>query len=229
MRRTESRGAQAVVREPRSVVGIHSDTDRSRVARSAGKSTIKDLGLSHHGPNSTHLIHHPLGHPGSAFNIRRQQLAGHFSQIKYGGTGFEHREAAIVSASHYDHTGAHENGLEKMSRLSERVGKSRLAGLAGLVAVAAGAWIVLHEPEVDLISEERVMATVIDLPRSRIRSEQPSANNPSVGIILVELADGGRARIVAPLAKVFVGGEITLTVKQFSDGSRRVVGADDAN
>ncbi len=111
-----------------------------------------------------------------------------------------------------------------MARLSERAGKNRLAILAGLIAAIAASWFMMRGPGVELVDEETVSARVLEV--NRTTNEPTPGHNKRMGLILVELPDGGRARVFAPLSKVSVGAKITLKMKRFSDGSRRVTGAD---
>lgn len=106
-----------------------------------------------------------------------------------------------------------------MSRLSGRAIKNRLAIVAGLTAAIAGAWLLMRGPSVDLIDELTLEAKVVDVIHRAGTS--PAATN-GMGIVLVELPDGGRARVFAPLAKAAVGTKMRLKVKRYSDGSRHV-------
>lgn len=103
-----------------------------------------------------------------------------------------------------------------MSRLSPRAGKNRLALIAGLAVAFVATWIYFSNPSVTLVGEDRVEATVVEVLHDK--------SNPSgVGIVVVELADSGRAKVFAPLAQATVGTRIPLKVKYFSDGTREVL------
>ncbi|MDP6184145.1 MAG: hypothetical protein QF609_10030 [Gammaproteobacteria bacterium] len=110
-----------------------------------------------------------------------------------------------------------------MARLSERGAKNRLAILVGLTFVIATSWFVMRGPTVELIGEETVNAKIVGV--GRMTGEPSAEDNKRIGIVLVELPDGGRVRVFAPLSKVSVGATIAVKVKRFSDGSRRVTGA----
>lgn len=112
---------------------------------------------------------------------------------------------------------------EFMSRLSRRAGKNRLAILAGLVAVAGISYLFFGGHDVELIAEERTDASVVDIVHAASRPN----DNPSggVAILVVELPDGGRARVFAPRANASIGAAIPVTVKRYSDGSREITAA----
>ena len=115
-----------------------------------------------------------------------------------------------------------------MSRLSKRAGKNRLAIAAGLIAAIAASWFLLRGPGVELISEEIVGANVVEVIGGSAGTSATIDDAKGVGIVLVELPDGGRARIFVPLSKVSVGTAVQLKVKRYSDGSRQVTAAVDS-
>ena len=109
-----------------------------------------------------------------------------------------------------------------MARLSQRAGKNRLAVSAGLGAAFGIAWLLFAPHGVEQIGEERVNATVVEV----ILGPHDQAEEPArVAIVLVELPEGGRARVFAPGTHAMVGSAIAVTVKRFSDGSREVTAA----
>lgn len=109
-----------------------------------------------------------------------------------------------------------------MGRLSQRAGNNRLAVSAGLVAAFGIAWLLFVPHGVDQIGEERVNATVV---RIIVGPDDRAEEAAGVAIVVVELPDGGRARVFAPGAQATIGTELAVTVKQFSDGSREVTAA----
>ena len=108
-----------------------------------------------------------------------------------------------------------------MSRISQQASKKRFAIVVGLASTIGVAWLLMRGPGVDQIGEEIVSAEVLEVIQRKTASasKQPRIG---LGIAIVELPDGGRARVFAPLSKVKVGAKIMVKVKQFSDGSRRV-------
>lgn len=109
-----------------------------------------------------------------------------------------------------------------MGRLSQRAGKNRLAVSAGLAAALGVAWLLFMPHGVEQIGEERLTATVVGVV---VGASKRAAEPAGVAIVVVELPDGGRARVFAPGAHAAVGAELAVTVKQFSDGSREVTAA----
>ena len=106
-----------------------------------------------------------------------------------------------------------------MTRLSERAGKNRLAIFGGLAGIFAAAWLLLGDHDIELIGEEFVTSTVVAIP-----SQKEAGQKAGIGIIVVELPEGGRARIFAPLKDVEVGAALPVKVKRFDDGSQEVAG-----
>lgn len=118
------------------------------------------------------------------------------------------------------------SGSLLMSRLSQRAGKNRLAVIAGLIAAIGIAWLLFAEQGVELIGEERVEATVVEV---LLGEGTPAVGKPGgIAIVLVELPEGGRARVFAPRKNVSAGKSVTVTVKRYSDGSREVTAAGNA-
>ena len=109
-----------------------------------------------------------------------------------------------------------------MARLSQRAGKNRLAVITGIGAVLGVAWMLFAPHGVEQIGEQRVSATVVEFIAG---SDDHAADPARVAIVLVELPEGGRARVFAPGSHAMVGSAIAVTVKRFSDGSREVTGA----
>ena len=114
-----------------------------------------------------------------------------------------------------------------MSRISQQASKKRFAIVVGLASTIGIAWLLMRGPGVDQIGEEIVSAEVLEViqRKTSTASQQPGIG---LGIAVVELPDGGRARVFAPLSKVTAGAKITVRVKQFSDGSRHVSGDGEA-
>jgi len=110
-----------------------------------------------------------------------------------------------------------------MSRLSERAGKNRLAIIAGIGAAVGAAWIVFGNYGVELVGESIVEADVVE-----VIAGQPGegAHGGGIGIVMVELPDGGRARVFVPAAKAVTGRRVTLKVNHYSDGSREAFAID---
>ncbi len=109
-----------------------------------------------------------------------------------------------------------------MARLSQRAGNNRLAVSAGIAAALGLAWLLFVPHGVEQIGEERVNATVVGIV---IGPDGRSAEPAGVAIVVVELPDGGRARVFAPAAQARVGTSLAVTVKHFSDRSREVTAA----
>lgn len=109
-----------------------------------------------------------------------------------------------------------------MGRLSERAGNNRLAVIAGIAVALGLAWLAFVPHGVKQIGEERLNATVVRI----ITSPGAGAEEPTgVAIVVVELPDGGRARVFAPAAQAVTGTALAVTVKQYSDGSRELTAA----
>ncbi len=113
-----------------------------------------------------------------------------------------------------------------MSRISQRDGRKRFAIVIGLGATVVIAWLILRPPGVDLIGEEIVSAEVLEIIQRKPQSESLARPGGKLAIAVVELPDGGRARVFMPLSKISVGATIAVKVKQYSDGSRHVTGGD---
>lgn len=109
-----------------------------------------------------------------------------------------------------------------MGRLSQRAGKNRLAVSAGLAAALGVAWLLFMPHGVEQTGAERINATVVGVIVGPARRTGEPAG---VAIVVVELPDGGRARVFAPAAQAALGTELAVTVKLFSDGSREVTAA----
>jgi hypothetical protein len=109
-----------------------------------------------------------------------------------------------------------------MARLSQRAGKNRLAVAAGIGVVPGVAWLLFAPHGVEQVGEERVNATVVQMI---LGPDDHNAKPGGVAIVLVELPEGGRARVFAPGTHALVGSAIAVTVKRFSDDSREVTGA----
>ena len=112
-----------------------------------------------------------------------------------------------------------------MPRLSKRAGKNRLAVIAGLSAVIVAYWILVRSPGVELVGEKLVKATVVET----VLANNNTPGDDGMTVVVVALDDGGKARIFAPRAKASVGTPLAVIVKQFSDGSRRIVAANSAH
>jgi hypothetical protein len=112
-----------------------------------------------------------------------------------------------------------------MSRISQRAGKKRFAIIIGLAGTVAVAWFMLSGPGVEQIGEEIVSAEVLEIIQ-RSSANGPKPRKGGLGIAVVELPDGGRARVFVPRSKASIGAEITVKVKRYSDGSRHVTGGD---
>tara|TARA_R110002073_G_scaffold241432_2_gene403247 strand:- start:2748 stop:3092 length:345 start_codon:yes stop_codon:yes gene_type:complete len=109
-----------------------------------------------------------------------------------------------------------------VGRLSQRAGKNRLAVSAGLAAAFAIAWLLFVPHGVEQTGEQRVNATVVEIV---VGPDGRAAEPAGVAIVVVELPDGGRARVFAPGAQAVLGTGLAVTVKQFSDGTREVTAA----
>ena len=114
-----------------------------------------------------------------------------------------------------------------MARDHEQSGKRRFAVVGGITIALLVAWMVLSPPGVEVLSEAFVMGTVVEIIK-RDRAHQPTAHvDKGLAITVVELPDGGKARVFARRTKISVGGRIRLKVKNYSDGTRHVVVAGD--
>lgn len=109
-----------------------------------------------------------------------------------------------------------------MARLSQRAGKNRLAVGAGIGAVIGAAWLLLTPHGVEQVGQERVNANVVQVI---LGPGDSTAQAAGVAVVVVELPEGGQARVFAPGAHARVGSPIAVTVKRFSDGSREVTAA----
>lgn len=114
--------------------------------------------------------------------------------------------------------------LETMSKISQRAGKKRFAIIIGLGATVAAAWLILRPPGIDQTGEEIVSAEVLEVIQRKPPSGSPLRVNNGLVIAVVELPDGGRARVFAPRSRVSMGAKIPVKVKHYSDGSRHITG-----
>jgi len=114
-----------------------------------------------------------------------------------------------------------------MPRISERAAKNRLAILVGVVAVIAASWLLLRGPGVELLSEETVSGKVVEVIHGKPGTTPVAKERKGMGIVVIELPDGGRARIFVPLSQASIGSKISLKVKRYSDGRRHVTGGDE--
>jgi hypothetical protein len=114
-----------------------------------------------------------------------------------------------------------------MPRISDRAAKNRLAVVVGVTAMIAASWLLLRGPGVELLSEETVSGKVVEVIHGKSGTTPESAAVKGMGIVVIELPDGGHARVFAPLSKASIGSEIRLKVKRYSDGRRHVTGGDE--
>jgi hypothetical protein len=89
------------------------------------------------------------------------------------------------------------------------------------------AWLALSSPGVELVDEEFVMGQVAEIIKRERASGPPVPVDAGMAIAVVELPDGGKTRVFALHRKISVGGQIRLKVKNYSDGTRQVIGAGD--
>jgi hypothetical protein len=115
-----------------------------------------------------------------------------------------------------------------MSRISQSAGKKRFAIVVGLAMTVGVAWLLMSRPGVDQISEEIVSANVLEIIQRKTTNQPKSSPQMGLGIVVVQLPDGGRARVFAPVSKLVIGSKIAVKVKRFSDGSRHVTGGGEA-
>jgi hypothetical protein len=114
-----------------------------------------------------------------------------------------------------------------MARNHEKSGRRRFAVVGGITIALLVAWMVLSPPGVEVLSEAFVMGTVVEIIK-RDRVYKPTAHvDKGLAIAVVELPDGGKARVFALRTKISVGGRIRLKVKNYSDGTRHVIAAGD--
>ena len=110
-----------------------------------------------------------------------------------------------------------------MNDLFNAAGRKRFAVLAGITFVLAAAWLSLSRPGVDVVEEFLTPATMIEVVKAPKKTPSGRALGPA--IVLVELRDGGQAKVFLPPSRVTIGEETPVTVKRYSDGSERVVAA----
>jgi hypothetical protein len=101
----------------------------------------------------------------------------------------------------------------------------RFSIVIALGAVGLVAWIFLSDPTVDLLSETFVVGKVVEVIGEEVEEKSASANQKALSIVVVELPDGGQARVFTMPSKAQVGGALRLKVKNYDDGTRRVVAA----
>ncbi|MFT4580489.1 MAG: hypothetical protein ACI915_000779 [Gammaproteobacteria bacterium] len=92
-----------------------------------------------------------------------------------------------------------------------------------LGAVGLVAWILLSNPTVDVLSEEFVVAKVVEVIGAGAEYKSANANKKVLSIVVVELPDGGQARVFTMPSKATIGGAVRLKVKNRDDGTRHVV------
>ncbi len=109
-----------------------------------------------------------------------------------------------------------------MNRSTKPAGKSRLAAIAGAIAVFAVAWFMLSGPDRELVESRSMEGTVVEISR-RDRTVETDSADAKVVMVLVQLADGGRSRILLPTERARIDARVALRVSIYSDGSRRVV------
>lgn len=113
--------------------------------------------------------------------------------------------------------------------MNEQNGKRRFAVVGGICLAMLGAWLALSSPGVELVDEEFVMGQVVEIIKRERDSGPPVPVDAGMAIAVVELPDGGKARVFALRQKISVGGQIRLKVKNYSDGTRHVIGAGDGS
>ncbi|MDA0823593.1 MAG: hypothetical protein O3C28_14410 [Proteobacteria bacterium] len=107
----------------------------------------------------------------------------------------------------------------------EHLHNRRFSIVLALGAVGLVAWIFLSDPTVDLVSETFVVGKVVEVIGEEVEEKSASASKKALSIIVVELPEGGQARVVTIPSKAQVGGALRLKVKNYDDGTRRVVAA----
>jgi hypothetical protein len=112
-------------------------------------------------------------------------------------------------------------------RITRRAGKNRLAVLIGTVLPFAVILWWFHEPGRSLITERIVEGHVVEVKQRPTKTvndgPSPEKRSANAAVIVVELPDGGRARVM--LAKPFpeIGEPIQLKLTEYDNGDREVV------
>lgn len=112
-----------------------------------------------------------------------------------------------------------------MLRNHEQRGQRRFAVIGGIAIALLVAWVVLSSPGVKLLDERFARGTVVEIVKREHQRGSTAPDLKGLAIAVVELPDGGKARVFARRSKISLGGEIRLKVKNYSDGTRKVIAA----
>ncbi|MSR15515.1 MAG: hypothetical protein EXR86_13340 [Gammaproteobacteria bacterium] len=98
----------------------------------------------------------------------------------------------------------------------KRVGLTRLAPMLAGCLIVAGSLYVISDADNDIVGTRPAMATVLAV-------RQPRPGSPTgVGVVEVQLADGGRAKLFLSQPLPAPKARIPVTVTDYADGKRKV-------
>ena len=103
--------------------------------------------------------------------------------------------------------------------------KSRFAVLAGSIAVVLGIAALTRPTDDDILRVTNVEAIVTEIFSPGVENQwsRRKSLQRSAVIAVVQLPDGGHARILVPRTEVAVGQPVQLTMTLYENGDRKVV------